>query len=412
MKKSLQRIIFLSIFLLLVFAIIVVAQSWEVFSLKDDMFVTYSDIENINKEKTFGSFVSAGIDDKVVQVGNEKMTISKLIFKLFGFIPIREINVEVSDGKSLYLGGTPIGFAIDIDGLLIMGSTAIESSNGNVDVMEEAGLKVGDIITEINGSKVSDLKDVANIIDDKKYKGESLKITAIRKNQKFSTELKPALDVQSGKYKIGLWVKNDASGVGTITYIDEQTNKFGALGHPITDFDTGVVVPAKSGKVFNCSVVGLSKGQKGTPGEMKGVFMQGKNSKGEILKNTNCGVFGEITDKSNVVDLNKRAGVGGRLSVKPGKATLVSSITGVSENYEIEIIKANYQPKTSDKSFVFRVTDERLLDLTGGIIQGMSGSPIMQNGKIIGAVTHVFVTDPTKGYGIYIDWMLEESESA
>ena len=134
-----------------------------------------------------------------------------------------------------------------------------------------------------------------------------------------------------------------------------------------------------------------------------------KNSKGEIAKNTSRGVFGEITDKSNIVDINKRAAVGGRLSVKPGKATLVSSVTGVSENYEIEIIKANYQPKSSDKSFVFRVTDERLLDLTGGIIQGMSGSPIMQNGKVIGAVTHVFVTDPTKGYGIYIDWMLEES---
>ena len=409
MKKSVQRIIFLSNFLFLVFAIIVVAQTWEVFSLKDDMFVTYSDIENINKDKTFGDFVSANIDEEVVKVGNEKMTISKLIFKLFGFIPIREINVEVSDGKSLFLGGTPIGFAIDIDGLLIMGSTAIESQNGNVDVLEQAGLKVGDIITEINGQKVSDLKDVTNIIENKDYAGESLKVTAIRKNEKFNTELKPALDAQSGKYKIGLWVKNDASGVGTLTYVDEKTNKFGALGHPITDFDTGVIVPAKGGKVFNCSVVGLSKGQKGTPGEMKGVFMQGKNSKGEIAKNTSRGVFGEITDKSNIVDINKRATVGGRLSVKPGKATLVSSVTGVSENYEIEIIKANYQPKSSDKSFVFRVTDERLLDLTGGIIQGMSGSPIMQNGKVIGAVTHVFVTDPTKGYGIYIDWMLEES---
>ena len=215
--------------------------------------------------------------------------------------------------------------------------------------------------------------------------------------------------MDSGKYKLGLWVKNEASGVGTLTYVEHETDKFGALGHPITDFETGAVVPAKSGKVFNCSVVGLSKGEKGTPGEMKGVFMQGKNSKGSIEKNTESGVFGKITDKSTLVDINKSAEVGGRLSVRPGKATLVSSITGVCENYEIEIIKANYQPKSSDKSFVFRVVDERLLDLTGGIIQGMSGSPIMQNGKIIGAVTHVFVSDPTKGYGIYIDWMLEKN---
>ena len=409
MSKKVQRIIFLSVFSLIIFFVIVLSQSWEIFSLNDEMLVTYSDIKSINEENTFGNFVSASIDDKVVQVGNEKMTISKLIFKLFGFIPIKEIDVEISDGKLLYLGGTPVGFAIDIDGLLILGNSAVNGENQLVDVLEESGLKVGDIITEINGVKVSELEDITEIIENEEYNGEALNVTALRKKEKFKTKLKPALDAQSGKYKLGLWVKNDASGVGTLTYIQHETDKFGALGHPITDFETGAVVPAKSGKVFNCSVVGLSKGERGTPGEMKGVFMQGKNSKGNIQKNTDSGVFGEITDKATLIDINKSAEVGGRLSVRPGKATLVSSITGVSENYEIEIIKANYQPKSSDKSFVFRVTDERLLDLTGGIIQGMSGSPIMQNGKIIGAVTHVFVSDPTKGYGIYIDWMLEKN---
>ena len=409
MSKKVQRIIFLSVFSLIIFFVIVLSQSWEIFSLNDEMLVTYSDIKSINEENTFGNFVSASIDNKVVQVGNEKMTISKLIFKLFGFIPIKEIDVEISDGKLLYLGGTPVGFAIDIDGLLILGNSAVNGENQLVDVLEESGLKVGDIITEINGVKVSELEDITEIIENEEYNGEALNVTALRKKEKFKTKLKPALDAQSGKYKLGLWVKNDASGVGTLTYIQHETDKFGALGHPITDFETGAVVPAKSGKVFNCSVVGLSKGERGTPGEMKGVFMQGKNSKGNIQKNTDSGVFGEITDKATLIDINKSAEVGGRLSVRPGKATLVSSITGVSENYEIEIIKANYQPKSSDKSFVFRVTDERLLDLTGGIIQGMSGSPIMQNGKIIGAVTHVFVSDPTKGYGIYIDWMLEKN---
>ena len=409
MSKKLQRIIFLSVFCLFIFSVIVISQSWEIFSLKDEMLITYSDIDNINKDDTFGSFVSASIDDKVVQVGNEKMTVSKLIFKLFGFIPIREIDVEISDGKLLYLGGTPVGFAIDIDGLLVLGNSAIEGKYGSVDVLEKSNLKVGDIITEINGVEVDSLEDITKIIEDEKYNGEELNVKGIRKKEIFETKLKPALDVDSGKYKLGLWVKNEASGVGTLTYVEHETDKFGALGHPITDFETGAIVPAKSGKVFNCSVVGLSKGEKGTPGEMKGVFMQGKNSKGSIEKNTESGVFGKITDKSTLVDINKSAEVGGRLSVRPGKATLVSSITGVCENYEIEIIKANYQPKSSDKSFVFRVVDERLLDLTGGIIQGMSGSPIMQNGKIIGAVTHVFVSDPTKGYGIYIDWMLEKN---
>ena len=409
MSKKLQRIIFLSVFCLFLFGVIVISQTFEIFSLKDDLIVTYSDIENINKDNTFGNFIKASIDDKVVQVGNEKLTVSKLIFKLFGFIPIRTIDVEISDEKLLYLGGTPVGFAIDIDGLLILGNSAIESQNGKVNVLEESGLKVGDIITDINGEQVDSLEDITKIIEDKDYKGQDLTVKVIRKKEKFETKLKPALDAESGKYKLGLWVKNDASGVGTLTYVQHETDKFGALGHPITDFETGAVVPAKGGKVFGCSVVGLSKGQRGAPGEMKGVFMQGKNGKGTIDKNTDSGVFGKMTDKSSLVDLNKSAEVGGRLSVRPGKATLVSSITGVSENYEIEIIKANYQPKSGDKSFVFRVTDERLLDLTGGIIQGMSGSPIMQNGKIIGAVTHVFVSDPTKGYGIYIDWMLEKN---
>ena len=409
MSKKVQRIIFLGVFSLIIFCVIALSESWEIFSLKDEMLVTYADIESVNKDKSFGNFVSASIDDKVVQVGNERMTISKLIFKLFGFIPIRSIDVEISDGKLLYLGGTPVGFAIDIDGLLILGSSAVETGQGNIDVLEESGLKVGDIITEINGEKVDSLEDITNIIEDKSYTGEELKVNAIRKKERFETKLKPALDVGSGKYKLGLWVKNDAAGVGTLTYVQHETDKFGALGHPITDFETGAVVPARGGKVFNCGVVGLSKGEKGSPGEMKGVFMQGKNSKGTIEKNTECGVFGNITDKSTLIDINKSAEVGGRLSVRPGKATLVSSITGVSENYEIEIIKANYQPKSGDKSFVFRVTDERLLELTGGIIQGMSGSPIMQNNRIIGAVTHVFVSDPTKGYGIYIDWMLEKN---
>jgi stage IV sporulation protein B len=191
-----------------------------------------------------------------------------------------------------------------------------------------------------------------------------------------------------------------------LTYVECENLRFGALGHPITDYETGAIIPAKSGKIFTCSVVGLNKGEKGSPGEIKGVFMQGQNSKGTVDNNTQFGVFGTITEKEKIIDTNKVADVGSRLTMKPGKATLISSISGVSEEYEIEIIKANYQPSSSDKSFVFRVTDARLLELTGGIIQGMSGSPILQNGKIVGAVTHVFVSDPTKGYGVYVDWMI------
>ncbi|MBO4412838.1 MAG: SpoIVB peptidase [Clostridia bacterium] len=400
-----QRIIFLSIFFLIVFFVIIFAQCAEVFSLNDHILVTCEDVEQINKEKRFGAFVRADIGDKTINTGSEKLTISKLIFKLFGFIPIKQIQVDVKNDEHLFIGGMPVGFAIDVDGLLVLESTSVKTEEGDVDVAG-LNLQVGDIIQEIEGKKVYNLAQVEEIINGETYSGEEIKISGIRKNEKFNSTLKPAKDVQSGMYKLGLWLKNDATGVGTLTYVNKQTDNFGALGHPITDFDTGVVVPVRDGKIYPCSVIGLTKGERGTPGEMKGVFMQGKNSKGTIEKNSSSGVFGEITDK-DFIDLNKSAEIGGRLSVRPGKATLVSSISGVSENYEIEIIKANYQPKSNDKSFVFRVNDERLLNLTGGIIQGMSGSPILQNGKIVGAVTHVFVSDPTKGYGIYIDWMLE-----
>ena len=406
MKKRIAFFVFFEVisfsFLLLFFNM----QVLNIYNLPDQIPMTYSDVETINKDKSFGNNITANIEEKTVNVGEEKISFKTLIFKLFGFIPIRRIEANIIDEKEVYIGGCPIGFSIDVDGLIVIGSNSILTEQGPVDTVENSEIKKGDIITSINGKKTSSINDLYNILNSKNYNGEELTLEILRKNEKLNISLKPVLDKVDNKYKIGLWVKNDAAGVGTLTYVEADTLKYGALGHPITDYETGVFVPAKSGKIFPCNVVGLNKGEKGVPGEIKGVFLQGKNKKGTIEKNTNFGVFGIISDKSKIVDSNKTADVASRLTMKPGKATLISSISGVSEEYEIEIIKTNYQPSSSDKSFVFRVTDKRLLDLTGGIIQGMSGSPILQNGKIVGAVTHVFVSDPTKGYGVYIDWMI------
>lgn len=368
--------------------------------------MTYEDVENINLKKPFGKGVTANLDEKTVNVGGEKFSIKTLVFKLFGFIPIKTIDANIVETKEVYLGGIPVGLSIDVDGLIVLGNNNISTESGYVNPFENSKLKVGDIILTINNTKVTNLEELQKILENSGYNGEELTLEVLRKGEILMLGLTPALDEESGKYKIGLWVRNDAAGVGTLTFVDCDTLKFGALGHPITDYETGAIVPAKSGKIFPCSVVGLSKGEKGTPGEIKGIFMQGRNQKGIIEKNCQFGVFGTLTDKSKLVDANKTADVASRLTVKPGKAKIVSNVSGVSEEYEIEIIKANYQPSQSDKSFVFRVVDKRLLNLTGGVIQGMSGSPIMQNGKLIGAVTHVFVSDPTKGYGVYIDWMI------
>ncbi|MBR5012475.1 MAG: SpoIVB peptidase, partial [Clostridia bacterium] len=218
----------------------------------------------------------------------------------------------------------------------------------------------------------------------------------------------PEKDLASGDKKLGLWVKNDANGIGTLTFIRQSDNRFGALGHAITDYETGVNVPVESGKIYKCSQVGITKASKNCPGELKCVFLQGINTKGTIEKNTPFGVFGNCTDASSIADFNRTAEIGSRLTIKSGKAKLLSAVSGDLEEYDIEIIKTYYQPDSDDKSFIFRVTDKRLLELTGGIVQGMSGSPILQNGKLVGATTHVFVSDPTKGYGIYADWMAEE----
>ena len=406
MKKKVSLILFictLAFSLLLLFLDI---ECLNVYNLPDSLPMSYNDVENLNTNNVFGKNISASLEDKSINVGGEKNSIKKLVFKLFGFIPIRTIEAKLTDEKEVFLGGTPVGFSIDVDGLIVVGNNSVSTENGLINNLENSELKVGDIITEVNGKKVSKLEELKQILNSEDYSGEELNLKVLRKQEYINLKLKTALDKEDGKYKIGLWVRNDASGVGTLTYVECDTLKFGALGHPITDYETGVVIPAKGGKIYPCSVVGLSKGEKGIPGEIKGVFMQGKSQKGDVEKNSQFGVFGHVSNKDKIVDTNKTADVASRLTMKPGKATLISSISGISEEYEREIIKTNYQPSSCDKSFVFRVTDKRLLDLTGGIIQGMSGSPILQNGKIVGAVTHVFVSDPTKGYGVYIDWMM------
>lgn len=405
MKKRIGLFVFVGVVSLSIFILCLSIQLIDIHNLPNSLPITFQDIENINEKKPFGDGISANLEEESVNVGGEKFSIKKLVFKLFGFIPIKSIEANLVETKEVFLGGTPVGLAIDVDGLIVLGSNSISTENGNISPFENSKLKVGDIIKSINGTKVTNLKELQSVVG-KGYNGEELELEILRKNETLTVNLTPALDKESGEYKIGLWVRNDAAGVGTLTFVDCETLKFGALGHPITDYETGAAVPAKSGKLFPCSIVGVSKGEKGEPGEIKGIFMQGKNSKGTIEKNCQFGVFGQILDKTKIVDSNLTADVASRLTVKPGKAKIISNVSGVSEEYEIEIIKANYQPSESDKSFVFRVVDKRLLELTGGIIQGMSGSPIMQNDKLIGAVTHVFVSDPTKGYGVYIDWML------
>lgn len=362
--------------------------------------ITISSIDKINSEHLMGNFVETNITEDTWTTGGVKEKRSYMVVKLFGFIPIKKTKVVLYDDKNVYLGGIPLGFSVTTKGVIVVGTNPSISKSAN-----QQTLQTGDILTRVNNENIFDIENIKNQL--KNSNGNAVDITFIRDGKEYNGKLTPIFDTQSNEYKLGIWIRNDAQGIGTLTFVTKE-NDFGALGHAITDYETGSVIPVNDGKIYPCSMLGITKGQKGKAGELRCLFVQGSNHKGEIKKNTTCGVFGEITDSKKIIDENQTCNIASRLVVKPGKAKLISSVSGIREEYDIEIIKTYNQNSSHDKSFVFRVKDKRLLNLTGGIVQGMSGSPIIQDGKLIGAVTHVFLYDPTKGYGVYLDWMMEE----
>lgn len=307
------------------------------------------------------------------------------------FIPSRE-KVYV------YLGGYPLGFTMKCSGVIVVAV----SNESAVD------LKEGDIITKIEDIEVNSSEEISMLINSDNFSGRVLTITYLRAGEEKNTTLKPIFDEKLGLYKLGLWIRDDAAGVGTLTYIRKDNLRFGALGHPVCDIDTGNVLRVKEGSIFRCNIVGYKSGAKGNPGELKGLFLRNGNVLGSLDENNKFGVYGKFSNKFLSKFADDEIEVAERKEVKSGKAQIRCTIDGVAPKYyDIEIVKTYFQSSKENKSMFIRVTDKELLSKTGGIVQGMSGSPIIQNGKLVGAVTHVFVSDPTKGYGVYADWMID-----
>ncbi len=294
--------------------------------------------------------------------------------------------------------GTAVGIEVDVDGVLVERIGDVETADGTVTPGKAAGLELGDVIQSVDGKAVKNLEDFSAISPT--FDGRPLELTVSRKGKAVTCTITPACNSE-GSYQLGLWLRDLVAGVGTVTYYNPKTGEYGALGHGINDPDSGALVPITGGQTFDATVVGVVRGQKGDPGELTGSFDNG-HVFGDVDSNTVFGIFG-VTGASVTGEGMETAAPG---EAKTGPAEILSTVAGSEPvTYDIRIDKV--QQKDGAERYQITVTDPDLLNITGGVVCGMSGSPIIQNGKLVGAVTHVLVNEPTRGYGLHIDAMLE-----
>lgn len=330
---------------------------------------------------------------------------AQLELSLLG-IPVKRMQVRVLPETRLVPGGHSIGVAMNTRGALVVGSREVRDDAGNAkNPAKDAGLMPGDVIEQVNGADIKNAEDLSRLIGEQN--GRSVELTVLRGDQRRKLSIQSVKDEIDGVYRLGLWVRDDTAGVGTLTFFDPESGRFGALGHAITDYDTGRRLTVREGQILLSRIYYVKMGKSGRPGELHGNFFPNQDVMGDIEANTDFGLFGNATGKvENQMYPTLPIGTQGTAHV--GKATILCTVDGDGiEEYTAEIVSISPQIQPSAKGMVIRITDERLLSVTGGIVQGMSGSPIIQDGRLIGAVTHVFVNDPTQGYGIFIEWMLD-----
>lgn len=327
----------------------------------------------------------------------------KLGLKLFGWIQLKDIQVNVVDTKYAIPCGTPVGIYLKSNGVMVIGTGDVTKKDGMVVEPAFGVLQSGDYLEAINGIPLSDKETLMNELN--KTGGSEAVLKVRRGNENIDVKINP-IETEDGSYKLGVWVRDDTQGIGTMTYVD-MNGQFGALGHGISDSDTGNVVQITEGSLYETAILGIEKGTFGKPGVMSGIIYYGPGSNlGTIKANTEEGIFGTVNERFKQSISQDALPIGYRQDVEKGKAYIRSDVSGKVRDYEIEIQRVDYSTTHKSKGMVIKVTDPDLLALTGGIVQGMSGSPIIQDGKLIGAVTHVFIQDSTRGYGIFIENMV------
>ncbi len=329
----------------------------------------------------------------------------KLLVKLFGFIELKEMELHVVEPVTVIPVGKTVGIYVETDGVMVLGTGEVTGKDGMNYTPAENIIYSGDYIMAVNGISVETIGELSSQIQN--ASSEQVRLRIRRKGEEQEVMLSPIESVD-GSLKLGIWARQDTQGIGTLTYVDKE-GKFGALGHGITDSDTGMLMEISEGSIYEARILDIVKSEVGEPGEMMGMIQVSDSTRlGEIEANLEQGIFGIVSEN---LELEPAAiPIGLKQEIEIGEAQILCGFGESSKLYDIEIEKIQINSNDVNKGMVIRITDEELLAKTNGIVQGMSGSPIIQNGKLIGAVTHVFVNDPTKGYGIFIENMLEVAE--
>ena len=343
---------------------------------------------------------AGGLTLRAGRVGEGELT-----FSLLGLVPIKTVKLSVQPQRRLVPGGQSVGVALRTGGVVVVGNSDLGRTPSPARL---AGLRSGDVIRRVDGAAVTGAAQLAACIAD----GARARLEVLRGGNVLECDVTPAQDERDGQYRLGAWVRDSTAGVGTLTYYDPEGGGFGALGHAITDIDTGVVMPVGEGEIYNNRVVAVKPSEAGAPGELTGDFLGETEALGTVMGNTDAGIFGAAGAPIENALYPEGLPVADRSQIHPGAASLITTVDGTTpREYACEVVRLSDKANPGARAMVIRITDPALLARTGGIVQGMSGSPLIQDGRIIGAVTHVMVNDPTMGYGILIETMLKQGDA-
>lgn len=403
-RKKLNKIMYI----LTPLIFLILALFFSIKEIPDTMFIRMK--EDVKSNYVFRIYEEQNVP--TASIGSEKQIKNecKMNVKFLGLFPVKSVNVKRVPDISLYPGGTSIGVKLNTKGVLVVALSDIEVNGKKISSpAAQSGIMVGDSILTVDGKAIKSAEMLSETINE--CGGREIKIELERKGQTLKKLVKPVRASKENKYKVGLWVRDSTAGVGTLTFYDSKSGNFAALGHPITDVDTGTILSIDKGELISSSIINIRKGSRGTPGELKGIFVNEDKIIGKVTDNTECGIFGKA-DKSILKNHKvKPMKIALRDEIKEGDAKIITTLDESGPKYyDIKIEKLLSQDKPGPKSMIIKITDSKLLEKTGGIVQGMSGSPIIQNNKIVGAVTHVLINKPDTGYGIYIEWMLKDSK--